>query len=113
MDLLELMKIAESVPDLLIKIENLQTEIELLKKKPGYKDILTVEDLHELTGFKSSTTIRKLIHDIGNAKYRGKDFVMREDFRDFFKSRKSLSETDIDDIIENYEINRAKKLANV
>ncbi|ROL60080.1 hypothetical protein D9V86_09925 [Bacteroidetes/Chlorobi group bacterium ChocPot_Mid] len=113
MDIQEIIKIAEQVPELTEQIASLQSEISELKRKPGYKDILTAEDIHEITGFKSPTTVRKMINDIGNAKYRGRDFVLREDFKNFFKTRKNLSEEDIENAITDYEIKRAKKLAKI
>jgi hypothetical protein len=112
MELENLIKIAEQVPELHRKIQEMETEIRHLKRQPGYKDVLTVGDLHRLTGFKSPTTIRKMINDIGNSKYRGKDFVLREDFRDFFKSLKQLSDEEINDLIEDYEINEENKLTD-
>ena len=113
MDIQEIIKIAKQVPALSEQIASLQSEVSELKRKPGYKDILTAEDIHEITGFKSPTTVRKIINDIGNAKYRGKDFVLREDFKNFFKKRRKLSEEDIENAITDYEIKRAKTLANI
>jgi hypothetical protein len=111
MEIAEIIRIAEQVPALTQKVEELQSEIATLKNLPGYKDVLTVEDIHELTGFRSKTTVRKLVHDIGNAKYRGKDFVLREDFKNFFKTMKRISSDDIESAIQNYENKKAKKLA--
>lgn len=109
----ELIAIAEKVPELTEKLVSLESELKTLKSKPGYKELLTVQDLHDITGFRSSTTIRNLIADIGKVKYGGKVFVLRDDFRAFFQNLKQCSDDDVNAIIENYEINRAKNLANV
>lgn len=109
----ELSAFAEKVPELAKKLVSLESELKTLKSKPGYKELLTVQDLHDITGFRSPTTIRNLISDIGKVKYGGKVFVLRDDFREYFKQLKQYSDDKIDDILEDYEENNAKKLANV
>ncbi len=112
MDINEIVKRAEQVPELTEQILQLQNDIQALQKNPGYKDLLTVEDLQEITGFKSQTVVRRMMKEIGSAKYRGKVFVLRDDFKNFFSSKRQLSAGEIDNLITDYEINRVKKLAN-
>lgn len=107
----DLISIAEQVPELTKKLVSLEGELKVLKSRPGYKELLTVEDLHDITGFKSSVTIRNLIAEIGKVKYGGKVFVLREDFREFFKQQKHISDNEIDAMIEDYENNSAKKIS--
>jgi len=113
MDLNEIIRIAEQVPVLTEQVEKLQNEIVTLKQRPGYKEILTVSDVHEITGFKSATVVRRIMKEIGSTKCKGKVFVLRDDFTNYFRYRKQPSGMNIDNKVIDYEIKRAKKLAKV